>query len=59
MFRPENVLKIFFVFGPIIWSLLLLSFITYSAVNALILKNNMKRFAVLIDYFGLLTGQGL
>jgi len=58
-FRPENVLKIFFIFGPKIWILIFLSLIVYSIVNGLIKKNSINSLSVSIDYFGILTGQGL
>jgi hypothetical protein len=58
-FRPENVLKIFFTFSYIIWILIFLSFISCSIINALTINDNIKRFSIFIDYFGLLTGQGI
>jgi hypothetical protein len=59
IFRPENVLKLFFTFDYLIWILLFLSFITYSLINTLAIKTNLRRISIFIDYFGLLTGQGM
>ncbi len=59
IFRPENVLKLFFTFDYLIWILLFLSFITFSLINALVVNTNLRRISIFIDYFGLLTGQGM
>jgi hypothetical protein len=59
IFRPENVLKLFFTFDYLIWILLFLSFITYSSINALEINTNLRRISTFIDYFGILTGQGI
>ncbi len=57
IFRPENVLKLFFTFDYLIWILLFLSFITYSLINTLVINTNLKKTSIFIDYFGLLIGQ--
>jgi hypothetical protein len=59
IFRPENVLKLFFTFDYLIWILLFLSFITYSLINTLLVNTNLRKISIFIDYFGLLTGQGM
>jgi hypothetical protein len=59
IFRPENVLKLFFTFDYLIRILLFLSFITYSLINTLVINTNLRRISIFIDYFGLLTGQGM
>jgi len=59
IFRPENVLNLFFTFDYLIWILLFLSFITYSLINSLVINTNLRRISIFIDYFGLLTGQGM
>jgi hypothetical protein len=59
IFRPENVLKLFFTFDYLIWILLFLSFITYSLINTLVINTNLRRISIFIEYFGLLTGQGI
>ncbi len=59
IFKPENVLKLFFTFDYLIWILLFLSFITYSLINTLVINTNLRRISIFIDYFVLLTGQGI
>lgn len=58
-FKPENVLKIFYIFGYKIWTLILFAYMTYSSLNAILIKNKIKRISILIDYFGILSGQGI
>jgi hypothetical protein len=59
IFRPENVLKLFFTFDYLIWILLFLSFITYSLISTLVINTKLRRISIFTDYFGLLTGQGM
>ncbi len=58
-FKPENVLKIFYIFGYKIWTLILFVYMTYSSLNAILIKNKIKRISIAIDYFGILLGQGI
>ena len=56
-FTSENGLKIFYIFKQQIWILIVISFITYSMFNFFSIKKQIY-FHSIIDYFGLLVGQG-
>jgi hypothetical protein len=58
-YKPENVLKIFFIFGAKIWILILLSLISFSLINSFVVNTNIQRFSIMIDYFAILSGQGM